>query len=83
MDINNITSDKNYKVVIDAIDVNDKVANVTFKGLESTNVYVNRIVNLWVTQFGVESVYHRNAIVTWEVNKKGEVNNVHIRKHNA
>jgi len=32
---------------------------------------------------GVESVYHRNAIVTWEVNKKGEVNNVHIRKHNA
>jgi len=32
---------------------------------------------------GVESVYHRNAIVTWEVNKKGEVNNVHIRKHHA
>ena len=32
---------------------------------------------------GVESVYHRNAIVTWEINKKGEVNNVHIRKHNA
>ena len=32
---------------------------------------------------GVESVYHRNAIVTWEVNTKGEVNNVHIRKHQA
>ncbi|AXH12381.1 sulfite dehydrogenase [Halarcobacter bivalviorum] len=32
---------------------------------------------------GVESVYHRNAIVTWEVSEKGEVNNVHIRKHNA
>jgi len=32
---------------------------------------------------GVESVYHRNAIVTWEINKKGECNNVHIRKHNA
>ena len=32
---------------------------------------------------GVESVYHRNAIVTWEINKKGETNNVHIRKHNA
>ncbi len=32
---------------------------------------------------GVESVYHRNGIVTWEINKKGECNNVHIRKHNA
>jgi sulfane dehydrogenase subunit SoxC len=32
---------------------------------------------------GVESVYHRNGIVTWEVNSKGEVNNVHIRKHKA
>jgi sulfane dehydrogenase subunit SoxC len=30
---------------------------------------------------GVESVYHRNAIMTWEVTAKGEVNNVHIRKH--
>lgn len=32
---------------------------------------------------GVENVYHRNAMVTWEVNSKGEVNNVHIRKHKA
>ncbi|VAY87773.1 Sulfur oxidation molybdopterin C protein [hydrothermal vent metagenome] len=32
---------------------------------------------------GVESVYHRNAIVTWEVTSKGKVNNVHIRKHKA
>ena len=32
---------------------------------------------------GVESIYHRNAIMTWEITKKGEVNNVHIRKHNA
>ena len=32
---------------------------------------------------GVESVYHRNGIVTWEINEKGECNNVHIRKHNA
>ncbi|RBQ32253.1 sulfite dehydrogenase [Aliarcobacter vitoriensis] len=30
---------------------------------------------------GVESVYHRNAIVTWEITDKGECNNVHIRKH--
>ncbi len=28
---------------------------------------------------GVESVYHRNAIQTWEVTEKGEVNNVQIR----
>ncbi|MCD4759197.1 MAG: sulfite dehydrogenase [Arcobacteraceae bacterium] len=32
---------------------------------------------------GVESVYHRNGNVTWEVTTKGEVNNVHIRKHKA
>lgn len=32
---------------------------------------------------GVESVYHRNAIVTWEITSKGEVNNVQIRKHKA
>jgi len=32
---------------------------------------------------GVESIYHRNAIVTWEVKANGEVNNVHIRKHHA
>jgi sulfane dehydrogenase subunit SoxC len=32
---------------------------------------------------GVESVYHRNAIVTWEITEKGECNNVHIRKHKA
>jgi len=30
---------------------------------------------------GVENVYHRNGIVTYEVTAKGEVNNVHIRKH--
>ncbi len=30
---------------------------------------------------GVESVYHRNAIVTWEITSKGECNNVQIRKH--
>jgi len=28
---------------------------------------------------GVEHVYHRNSICTWEVTAKGEVNNVHIR----
>jgi sulfane dehydrogenase subunit SoxC len=32
---------------------------------------------------GVESIYHRNAMTTWEITEWGEVNNVHIRKHNA
>jgi len=30
---------------------------------------------------GVESIYHRNPMVTWEVASNGEVNNVHVRKH--
>ena len=33
-----------------------------------------------IEKVGVESVYHRNAIVTWEVKADGEVNNVHIRR---
>ncbi|BAF71009.1 sulfite dehydrogenase [Sulfurovum sp. NBC37-1] len=28
---------------------------------------------------GVECVYHRNAIITWAVNEKGEVSNVQVR----
>jgi len=33
------------------------------------------------SKVGVESIYHRNAIVTWGITKKGECNNVQIRKH--
>jgi len=32
-----------------------------------------------VKKMGVENIYHRNAIVTWEVKANGEVNNVQIR----
>ncbi len=32
-----------------------------------------------VKVMGVEAIYHRNALVTWEVKSNGEVNNVHIR----
>ncbi len=32
-----------------------------------------------VSVMGVESVYHRNSIATWEVTEKGEVHNVQIR----
>ena len=34
-----------------------------------------------ITAVGVENIYHRNAIVTWEVKATGEVNNVHIREN--
>ncbi len=34
-----------------------------------------------VGKMGVENIYHRNAIVTWEVKANGEVNNVQIRDY--
>jgi len=36
-------------------------------------------INQEVGKVGVEGVYHRNAICSWEVKSNGEVNNVHIR----
>ena len=30
---------------------------------------------------GVEGIYHRNAIVSWEVKANGEVHNVHVRDY--
>ena len=33
-----------------------------------------------VEKVGVESIYHRNSILSWEVKSNGEVNNVHTRK---
>jgi sulfane dehydrogenase subunit SoxC len=32
-----------------------------------------------VKKVGVESIYHRNPICTWQIKSNGEVNNVHIR----
>jgi sulfane dehydrogenase subunit SoxC len=32
---------------------------------------------------GVEGVYHRNSIVTWEIRKDGSVNNVQVRTDNC
>jgi len=34
-----------------------------------------------INKVGVEGIYHRNPICTWQVTAKGEVNNVHFRKH--
>ncbi len=41
--------------------------------------HVQPTVNEEIAAVGVESVYHRNAITTWEVTEKGEVNNVQVR----
>ena len=41
--------------------------------------HVQPTIDEEVAAVGVESVYHRNAIMTWEVTEKGEVNNVQIR----
>jgi len=40
---------------------------------------VQPTVNQEKAVMGVEGVYHRNTICTWEVTKKGEVNNVQVR----
>ena len=41
--------------------------------------YIQPTVNEEVAIMGVESIYHRNGVETWEVNEKGEVNHVQIR----
>jgi len=41
--------------------------------------HVQPTIDEEVAVVGVESVYHRNAICTWEVTEKGEVNNVQVR----
>jgi len=40
---------------------------------------VQPTVNQEKAIIGVEGVYHRNAICTWEVKENGEVNNVQVR----
>ncbi|MBL0708808.1 MAG: sulfite dehydrogenase [Sulfurimonas sp.] len=41
--------------------------------------YIQPSIDEEVSVMGVESVYHRNGIETWEVTAKGEVNHVQIR----
>jgi sulfane dehydrogenase subunit SoxC len=40
---------------------------------------VQPTINQEKSVMGVEGVYHRNSICTWQVTKEGEVHNVHIR----
>lgn len=42
--------------------------------------YIQPTVDEEVSKMGVESVYHRNGIETWEVTPEGKVNHVQIRK---
>jgi len=41
--------------------------------------FIQPTVDEEVSVMGVESVYHRNAVETWEVTPNGEVNHVQIR----
>ena len=41
--------------------------------------YIQPTIDQEVSVMGVESVYHRNAVETWEVTATGEVNHVQIR----
>lgn len=41
--------------------------------------HIQPSIDALVKKVGVEGIYHRNPIVGWEVNAKGEVNNVHVR----
>ena len=41
--------------------------------------YIQPTIDEEVSIMGVESVYHRNGIETWEVTATGEVNHVQIR----
>jgi len=41
--------------------------------------YIQPTIDQETKIMGVESVYHRNGVETWEVNAKGEVNHVQIR----
>jgi len=41
--------------------------------------YIQPTIDQEVSVMGVEAVYHRNAVETWEVTKTGKVNHVEIR----
>jgi len=41
--------------------------------------YIQPTIDQEVSQIGVEAVYHRNAVETWEVGPDGQVNHVQVR----
>jgi sulfane dehydrogenase subunit SoxC len=58
--------------------INGKQLLLTSRAMDDAG-YIQPTIDQEVSVMGVESVYHRNAVETWEVNAKGEVNHVQIR----
>ncbi len=54
------------------------VLQLTSRAMDDAG-YIQPTIDQEVSVMGVEAVYHRNAVETWEVNAKGEVNHVQIR----
>jgi len=68
-----------YTIPKDFKHTNGKQLLLTSRAIDDAG-YIQPTVQQEVDMMGVESVYHRNGLETWEVNEKGEVNHVQIRK---
>jgi len=55
-----------------------QVLQLTSRAIDDAG-YIQPTVDQEVNELGVEGVYHRNAVETWEVTKDGKVNHVQIR----
>ena len=55
-----------------------QVLQLTSRAMDDAG-YIQPTVDQEVGELGVEGVYHRNAVETWEVTKDGKVNHVQIR----
>jgi sulfane dehydrogenase subunit SoxC len=69
-----------YTIPKDFKHTNGKQLLLTSRAMDDAG-YIQPTVQQEVDVMGVESIYHRNGIETWEVNEKGEVNHVQIRKN--
>ena len=68
-----------YTIPKDFRHTNGKQLILTSRAMDDAG-YIQPTVQQEVDVMGVESVYHRNGVESWEVNEKGEVNHVQIRK---
>ena len=67
-----------YKIPKDFKHTNGKQLLLTSRAMDDAG-YIQPTIDQEVSIMGVESVYHRNAVETWEVTATGEVNHVQIR----
>ena len=58
--------------------LNGKQLLLTSRAMDDAG-YIQPTIDQEVSVMGVESVYHRNAVETWEVTKDGKVNHVQMR----